>query len=158
MSRPQSAIGEGRASVSEEVVTSGKIGALSGGSWTDIFSSGFKAVADASKAVAVAVETQQLSVDPHLVDSMIKKLTEMKDALDEVSQLGADLSADTKLGGGYAEAISQGNRTFGQAAQQTIRDMSKALEDLKTQIQKSRASYTAVDQSHADALKKLDGK
>ncbi len=144
--------------MSEEVVTGGKVGALSGGSWTDIFSGGFKAVAEASKAVAAAVETQALSVDPHLVDTMIKKLTEMKDALDEVSQKAGDLSADTKLGGGYAESISQGNRTFGQGAQETIRSMSKALEDLKTQIQKSRASYTAVDQSHADALKKLDGK
>jgi uncharacterized protein YukE len=144
--------------VSEEVVTSGKVGALSGGSWTDIFSSGFQAVAEAGRAVAVAVETQQLSVDPHLVDNMIKKLTEMKDALNEVQQSALDLSADTKLGGGYAEQISQENRNFGRAGQKTLKEISKAIDDLKTQIEKSRATYRNTDQAQADALKKLDGK
>jgi hypothetical protein len=144
--------------VSEEVVTSGKIGALSGGSWDGIFGGGLGAIVDAAKSVAVAVETQALSVDPHLVDSMIKKLTEMKDVIDEVGRDAHNLSADTKLGGGYAEEISKGNRTFGRAAQQTLKDVAQAIDDLKTQIEKSRASYKAVDQSHADSLKKLDGK
>lgn len=162
MCRPQSAIGEGRASVSEEAVTSGKVGSFAdkatGGTWDGIFGSGLSAIMDAGKAVAAAVETQQLSVDPHLVDAMIKKLTEMGDALDKVAFRSADLSADTKLGGGYAEAISQGNRTFGRAAQQTLKDIAKAIEQLKTQIEKSRASYQNVDQAGADSLKKLDGK
>jgi hypothetical protein len=162
MSRPQSAIGEGRASVSEEVVTSGKVGSFAdkaaGGTWDSILGGGLSAVINAAKSVAVAVETQALSVDPHLVDTMIKKLTEMGDALEKVSQRAQDLSADTKLGGGYAEAISQGNRTFGQAAQKTLVDLAKAIEGLKTQIEKSRATYHNTDQSHADALKKLDGK
>jgi hypothetical protein len=148
--------------VSEEVVTSGKVGSFAdkatGGSWTDIFGGGLSAIVDAAKAVSVAVETQQLSVDPHLVDTMIKKLTEMKDAIDEVGRDATNLSLDTKLGGGYAEQISQGNRTFGRAAQQTLKDVAKAIDDLKSQIEKSRASYTAVDQAHADSLKKLDGK
>ncbi|KJK47474.1 hypothetical protein UK23_20115 [Lentzea aerocolonigenes] len=144
--------------MSEEVAASGKVGALSGGSWTDIFTGGFQAVAEASKAVAVAVETQQLSVDPHLVDTMIKKLTEMKDALNEVQDSALHLSADTKLGGGYAEQISKENRTFGRAGQQTLKDLSKAIDDLKTQIEKSRATYHNTDQAHADSLKKLDGK
>lgn len=148
--------------MSEEVVTSGKVGGFadraSGGAWDSIFSGGLSAVMAAGQAVAVAVETQQLSVDPHLVDAMIKKLTEMKDAIDEVSQRGMDLSMDTKLGGGYAEAISQGNRTFGRAAQQTIRDVAKAIDELKTQIEKSRASYRNADQAGAGSLKKIDGK
>ncbi|MEU0882205.1 hypothetical protein ABZ345_26610 [Lentzea sp. NPDC005914] len=144
--------------MSEEVVTSGKVGALSGGSWDGIFGGGLSAIVNAAKSVAVAVETQALSVDPHLVDSMIKKLTEMKDALDEVGRDAHNLSADAKLGGGYAEQISQGNRTLGRAAQQTLKDVSKAIDDLKVQIEKSRASYKAVDQAHADSIKKLDGK
>ncbi|MDX8053581.1 type VII secretion target [Lentzea sp. BCCO 10_0798] len=148
--------------MSEEVVTSGKVGGFadraSGGTWDGIFGSGLSAVMNAGKAIAVAVETQQLSVDPHLVDAMIKKLTEMKDAIDEVQQNAADLSIDTKLGGGYAEQISQNNRTFGRAAQQTLKDLAKAIDDLKTQIEKSRASYTAADQGSADSIKKLDGK
>ncbi|WP_157984527.1 type VII secretion target [Lentzea terrae] len=148
--------------MSEEVVTSGKVGSFAdkatGGTWDGIFGVGLGAIVDAAKAVSVAVETQALSVDPHLVDSMIKKLTEMKDVVDEVVRDAANLSMDTKLGGGYAEQISQGNRTFGRAAQQTLKDVAKAIDDLKTQIEKSRATYKAVDQSHADSIKKLDGK
>ncbi|NGY57985.1 hypothetical protein G7043_03445 [Lentzea sp. NEAU-D13] len=134
-------------------MTSGK----TGGAWNDIFGGGLAAIVEASKTVAAAVETQALSVDPHLVDTMIKKLTAMKDVLDEVQQSALDLSADTKLGGGYAEQISQGNRTFGRAAQQTLKDVHKAIDDLKTQIEKSRATYQNTDQTHADALKKLNG-
>ncbi|MEV6718472.1 type VII secretion target [Lentzea sp. NPDC051208] len=145
--------------MSEEVVTSGKVGSFadraSGGAWDGIFGSGLSAVMDAGKAVAVAVETQQLSVDPHLVDAMIKKLTAMQDELDKVGRKSADLSTQTKLGGGYAESISQGNRTFGTAAQQTIKDLVKAINELKRQIEKSRASYQNVDQAGADSLKKL---
>ncbi|MGZ3142718.1 hypothetical protein ACVDFE_12110 [Lentzea chajnantorensis] len=128
------------------------------GSWNAILGGGLSAIVDAGRAVAIAVETQQLSVDPDLVDSMIKKLTAMQDTLGELQQSALDLSADTKLGGGYAEAISQGNRTFGTEAQKTLKDVYKAIDDLKTQIDKSRASYQGVDQAHADALKKLDGK
>ncbi|WP_394615938.1 type VII secretion target [Lentzea sp. JNUCC 0626] len=137
--------------MSEEVVTSGKVGS----SFTDIFGSGLTAVMDAGRAVAIAVETQQLSVDPHLVDAMIKKLNGMKDALDRVMQRSAVLSQDTKLGGGYAEQISASNRTFGEAAQQTLRDLLKAIDELKTQIEKSRATYKASDQDSADSMKKL---
>lgn len=148
--------------MSEEAVTSGKVGSFadraSGSTWDGIFGSGLSAVMDAGRAIAVAVETQQLSVDPQLVDAMIKKLTGMKDAIDEVQQSAADLSIDAKLGGGYAEQISQNNRTFGRAAQQTLKDLAKAIDDLKTQIEKSRATYAAVDQGSADSLKKLDGK
>jgi uncharacterized protein YukE len=136
--------------VSEEAVTSG--------TWDGIFGGGLSAIVNAAKSVAVAVETQALSVDPNLVNAMIKKLNEMKDAVDEVSQKGMDLSMDAKLGGGYAEAISQGNRTFGRAAQQTVRDIAKAIDELKTQIEKSRATYQNVDRAGADSLKKLDGK
>ncbi|WP_439661346.1 type VII secretion target [Lentzea sp. HUAS TT2] len=145
--------------MSEEAVTSGKVGSLAdraaGGTWDGIFGSGLSAVMDAGKAIAVAVETQQLSVDPHLVDAMIKKLTAMQDELEKVSQRSSELSQETKLGGGYAEAISKGNRTFGTAAQQSLKDLAKAINELKTQIEKSRASYTNADQAGADSLKKL---
>ena len=145
--------------MSEEAVTSGKVGSLadraSGGTWDGIFGSGLSAVMDAGRAIAVAVETQQLSVDPHLVDAMIKKLTAMQDELEKVFQRSSELSQETKLGGGYAEAISKGNRTFGTAAQQSLKDLAKAINELKTQIEKSRASYTNADQAGADSLKKL---
>ncbi|SDN94498.1 Excreted virulence factor EspC, type VII ESX diderm [Lentzea jiangxiensis] len=140
-------------------MTSGKVGSFAdkaaGGTWNSIFDGGLSAVMAAGKAVAVAVETQQLSVDPHLVDAMIKKLTAMQDELENVAQLSAELSQETKLGGGYAEEISRGNRTFGTAAQKTLKELAKAINDLKTQIEKSRASYTNVDRAGADSLKKL---
>ncbi|MFD4641089.1 type VII secretion target [Lentzea sp. NPDC058436] len=140
-------------------MTSGKVGGFadraSGGAWDGIFSGGLSAVMDAGKAVAVAVETQQLSVDPQLVDAMIKKLTAMQDELEKVARQSSELNQETKLGGGYAEAISQNNRTFGTAAQATLTDLSKAIDELKTQIEKSRASYQNVDQAGANSLKKL---
>lgn len=144
--------------MSEEVVTSGKVGALSGGSWTDIFSGGFNAIIDASKAVATAVETQALSVDPHLVDTMIKKLTEMQDEVEKILRKRGQLSVDMKLGGGYAAHIAKTNTDFGAAAIKQIEDVARAIESLKTQIDKSRASYKNVDQAGADSLKKLNGK
>lgn len=144
--------------MSEEVTTSGKVGALSGGSWTDIFGGGFKAIADASKAVAVAVETQQLSVDPQLVDTMIKKLTEMQDELGKILRKRGTLGLAMKLGGGYAEHIAQTNMNFGTAAVKQIEDVSHAIDSLKTQIEKSRASYQNADQAGRDSFKKIDGK
>lgn len=129
-----------------------------GGTWDSIFGGGVGAIVEAGRAVAVAVETQALSVDPHLVDTMIKKLAEMQSVLQEVQFRSLDLSADTKLGGGYAEKISQNNRMFGQEGQKTLKSVHDAIEALKTQIEKSRASYKAVDQAGADSLKKLDGK
>lgn len=158
MSRPQSAIGEGRASVSEEAVTSGKAGALSGGSWTDIFGGGLSAIVDAAKSVAVAVETQQLSVDPQLVDAMIKKLDQMRDELAKILRNRNQLAREMKIGGGYAADIASSNMKFGAAAVKQIEDLDRAIESLKTQIEKSRASYQNVDQAGADSLKKLNGK
>jgi hypothetical protein len=89
---------------------------------------------------------------------MIKKLAAMGDELEKVSQKSSILSQETKLGGGYAERISQGNRTFGTAGQQTLRDLAKAINELKTQIEKSRASYHNVDQAGSDSFKKINGK
>ncbi|MFI6096934.1 hypothetical protein ACIA8G_15335 [Lentzea sp. NPDC051213] len=131
---------------------------VAGGTWDSLMGGGLSAIVAAGKAVAIAVETQQLSVDPHLVDTMIKKLADMQAALESIQVRAFDLSADTKLGGGYAEKISQNNRTFGQEAQKTLKSLYDAIDGLKTQIEKSRASYHAVDTGSADSLKKLDGK
>ena len=148
--------------MSEEVVTSGKVGSFAdratGGSWTDIFGGGLSAIADAAKSVAVAVETQQLAVDPHLVDAMIKKLDEMRDELSKILRKRETLSRKMKLGGGYAENIAQTNTDFGTAAVKQIEDLDRAIESLKTQIEKSRASYQNVDQAGADSLTKINGK
>ncbi|MDX8145719.1 hypothetical protein SK854_26655 [Lentzea sp. BCCO 10_0061] len=148
--------------MSEEAVTSGKVGTFAdkatGGSWTDIFGGGLQAIADAGKAVAVAVETQQLSVDPHLVEAMLKKLDTMKDELEKIMEKRAELSMEAKLGGGYAQDVTKTNTDFGKQAIQQILDVNQAIDSLKTQIEKSRASYQNADQSGVASLKKLDGK
>ncbi|GAB2819033.1 type VII secretion target [Lentzea nigeriaca] len=144
--------------MSEELQTSGKVGALSGGSWSGIFGGGLGAIVSAAKAVSVAVETQQLSVDPHLVDAMIKKLNEMKETLSTITARSKDLSMDPQLGDGYAQQVSQANMKFGRDAAQQITEIGKAIDSLKAQIEKSRASYHNVDQAGADSMKKLNGK
>lgn len=148
--------------MSGEAVTSGKVGSFadraSGGTWDGIFGSGLSAIMDAGKAVAVAVETQQLSVDPHLVDAMIKKLTDMQDEVEKILRQRGQLNLQMKLGGGYAEHIAKSNTDFGAAAIKQIEDVARAIESLKTQIEKSRASYRNADQSGSDSLKKLNGK
>lgn len=148
--------------MSEGVFTSGKVGSVadraSGGTWDGIFGSGLSAIMDAGKAVAVAVETKQLSVDPHLVDAMIKKLTAMQDEVEKILRKRANLSLQMKLGGGYAENIAKSNTDFGTSAIKQIEDVARAIESLKTQIEKSRASYENADQAGSDSLKKINGK
>ncbi|GGU53398.1 hypothetical protein [Lentzea flava] len=147
----------------EGLVTSGSRGnsiadRAASGSWSGIFGGGLAAIADAAKAVAVAVETQQLSVDPHLVDAMIKKLTAMKDELASIAERRNELSQETKIGGGYAMAVSRDSMNFGRQAAQQITELGKAIDSLKTQIEKSRASYHNADQAGSDSFNKINGK
>ncbi|KOV83993.1 hypothetical protein [Nocardia sp. NRRL S-836] len=150
MSEPFSTTGVVGTSIAEQAAATASWGAILGG--------GVAAVMAASKAVAVAVETQQLSVDPHLVDAMIKKLDEMRDELNNVLRNRGQLSIDMKLGGGYAMEIAKANTQFGAGAIKQIEDVGRAIESLKTQIEKSRASYRNVDQSGANSFTKLNGK
>ncbi|MEU7479203.1 hypothetical protein AB0A63_24670 [Lentzea sp. NPDC042327] len=150
--------------MSEPLSTSGVVGtsiaaqAAATASWGAVLGGGLAAVMAASKAVAVAVETQQLSVDPHLVDAMIKKLKGMQDELARLMRQRTHLSLQMKIGGGYAMEISKANTTFGTAAVKQIEDVAKAIESLITQIEKSRASYTNVDQAGSDSFRKINGK
>lgn len=107
---------------------------------------------------AVAGGSGAFSVDPAVVDSMIKKLRDMQDALDTMQRRKFELTADTKLGGGYAQSISEINKQFGQSATAQIVDIAKAIESLIEQLNKSRASYQNTDQAHSDSLKHLNGK
>lgn len=110
----------------------------------------------ATKALSAASEAQALSVDPNAVDSMIKKLTEMQDALDKVRGKAALLSTRTPLGGGYAEDIGQVNGQLGeQVVNDIIPEMMQAIDDLKVQVEKSRASYQNVDEAKAQTLNNL---
>lgn len=160
MSRPQSAIGEGRAPVSEDQQAFFKRGRsfTQPTSWQGVLGAGAADVSAASKIVATAVDSKSLKVDPQLVDSMVKKLLQMEDLLADVRSGSHHLSIDTKLGSGYAAEISKNNTKFGEAATKQLADIEREIASLRTQIEKSRASYQNVDQAHADSLKKLDGK
>ncbi|RDI33065.1 type VII secretion target [Lentzea flaviverrucosa] len=145
--------------MSEEATSWGKRGSfLPKQNVQSVLGTGVADIAAASNAVAAATGSGAFSVDPAVVDSMVKKLREMKDALAEVFDAKRELTADTKLGGGYAQQMSQLNKQFGENATQQLVDITKVIQSLIEQVEKSRASYQNVDQSQADSLKKLNGK
>ncbi|PWK89447.1 hypothetical protein C8D88_102720 [Lentzea atacamensis] len=145
--------------MSEEATSWGKPArSLSSKSVQAVLGTGVAEISTATKAVATGVASGTFSVDPSAVDSMIKKLRDMKDALGEIQRRKQQLTADTKLGGGYAQAISEINKQFGQSAISQITDIGKAIDSLIEQLEKSRTSYRNVDQAHADSLKHLNGK
>jgi hypothetical protein len=123
-----------------------------------VLSTGAADIAAANKAIAAAAASGTFAVDPAVVDSMVKKLSEMAEELGSIRRRSRELSQDTKLGGGYAEVISKSNSQFGETAISQIQDAIREINALKTQIEKSRASYQSTDQAHSDSLKKLHGK
>lgn len=127
-----------------------------GGGLASLLTMGLSDIMAATKALAAASQAQALSVDPNVVDSMLKKLTDMQDALDKMQRRADVLTMRTPLGGGYAEQIGVVNARLGdQAMSEIIPDMVKAIDDLKTQIDKSRASYQNVDETKAQTLDNL---
>jgi hypothetical protein len=110
----------------------------------------------ATKAVAAATEAQALSIDPHAVDSMLKKLTEMRDEINKVAGKSTRIATDTPLGSGYAEEVGRLNRSLGeQVLSQMVPKLTEAIDDLKAEIEKSRASYHNVDVTYETTMNKL---
>jgi formate dehydrogenase assembly factor FdhD len=144
--------------VSEEATSWGKPArSLTGKSVQAVLGTGAADIAAAGKAVAAGIGSGAFSVDPAVVDSMIKKLRDIKDVLSELVNAKAELTADTKLGGGYAQTMSQLNKQFGESATKQVVDTAKAIQSLIDQVEKSRASYQNADQAHAASLKNLNG-
>ncbi|XVS66325.1 hypothetical protein ACQPYE_09785 [Actinosynnema sp. CA-299493] len=128
----------------------------SGGGLVGTLTLGLSDIVAATKALAAASEAHSLSVDPHAVDSMLRKLTEMQDALGKVQRSGQVLTTHTPLGQGYAEAIGKVNSTLGQqAVGEVVPDVITAIDALKEQIEKSRASYRNVDEAKAQTFDNL---
>ncbi|MBB5808740.1 hypothetical protein F4560_008508 [Saccharothrix ecbatanensis] len=127
-----------------------------GGGLASLFTMGMSDVIAATKALSAASEAQALSVDPQAVDTMLKKLTEMQDALDKIQRRSERLNMRTPLGGGYAEEIGAVNAQLGnQVTVEIIPDMVKAITELKVQIEKSRASYQNIDEAKAQTFHNL---
>ncbi|MFD0202227.1 MULTISPECIES: hypothetical protein [Saccharothrix] len=127
-----------------------------GGVLASLLTMGMSDIMAATKALAAASQAQALSVDPHAVDSMLKKLTDMQDALDQIQQEADLLTTQTPLGGGYAEEIGNVNAEVGQqVVNDVIPEMVKAIEDLKVQVEKSRASYQNVEEAESQTFNNL---
>lgn len=127
-----------------------------GGGLASLFTMGMSDIVAATRAVAAASEAQALSVDPQAVDSMLRKLTDMQDALDGIQQRAATLLTRTPIGLGYAEEIGNVNAQLGrQVVDDIIPEMVKAIEDLKDQIDKSRASYQNIDDTESQTFNNL---
>ncbi|HEX6341858.1 hypothetical protein [Umezawaea sp.] len=127
-----------------------------GGSLASLLTMGMSDVIAAARAIGAATEAQALSVDPHVVDAMLKKLTEMQDELAKIRQRASILTTATPLGGGYAEAVGAVNKQVGtQAAGEVIPDLVKAIDDLKAELKKSRSSYQNVDGGQSSTFKNL---
>ena len=127
-----------------------------GGSLMSLLTTGMSDVVAATRAIGAATEARALSVDPHVVDTMLKKLTEMQDVLAKVRQRASVLTTATPLGGGYAEAVGEVNKQFGtQATGEVIPDLVKAIDSLKAEIEKSLTSYRNVDGGQSSTSENL---
>ena len=127
-----------------------------GGTLASIFTFGMSDIVAATKAIGAANEAQALSVDPHMVDSMLKKLTDMQDAVDAIRDKSLLLNREPKLGGGYAQDVSQVNVQLGRhVVEMLIPDLVRAIESLKAEIEKSRASYQNSDGGQAGTFNNL---
>lgn len=113
----------------------------------------------ALKAVTAANEAHALSIDPHAVDLMLKKLTLMQDNLQAAAHDSALIASSTPLGGGYAAVIGQLNRDIGHdVTSRAVPQLVQVIDDLKAEIEKSRASYKNVDATQTDAMNTIRGR
>ena len=127
----------------------------SGAGWWSV---GLTSVTAATKALAAANEAHALSIDPHAVDSMLKKLTDMQDELAKPALQSMQVGYGTPLGRGYAEDIDQVNKQLGRYVfTDTIPKLTQAIDDLKAAIEKCRASYQNVDATNAVTINKAQG-
>ncbi|KOX23183.1 hypothetical protein ADK67_21285 [Saccharothrix sp. NRRL B-16348] len=125
-----------------------RYGETSGSGWLNI---GLYTITAATEEFIAANEAHALSIDPHAVDSMLKKLTEMQDTLDLAAGRSGMIGSSTPLGSGYAEEVGQVNRDIGrEALDRIIPKFRQAIEDLKAEIHRSRAAYQTTDATQAD--------
>ncbi|GAA2692132.1 MULTISPECIES: hypothetical protein [Actinosynnema] len=111
--------------------------------------SGFQA---ALTAVSRANEAKELALDPDAVNKMITRLKDMQDSLDKLDRRSDRLVYKMPLGGGYADEISALNQQVGLQAVDSLPKFNKAITELIEQLERSRASYRAIDEGTANAM------
>ena len=82
----------------------------------------------------------------------------MQDALTTIQRRKSELTADTKLGGGYAALDQQGQQAVRRNAIAQINDVGKAIDSLVDADREEPRLLQNADQAGADSLKKLNGK
>lgn len=133
-----------------------KLGRESGAGWWDL---GLINIQAATRAIAAATEAHALSIDPHAVDSMLRKLTGMREELEQGARNASLVGSRTPLGGGYAEEVGQVNRELGkQVLTKTIPQLVQAIDELRAEIEKSRASYQNMDAASQAAMDDIRGR
>ncbi|MGW6449583.1 hypothetical protein [Lentzea sp. NPDC055074] len=130
--------------------------AQSGGPLMGVMTGGVSTILAAARSVGAAAEAGAFQHDPAAVDTAIKKLDDFANVLEKIARNAAHLVTKTPLGGGYAEQIGKLNEEIGEAARsEFIPDLIKAINELKTQLDKSRQSYRNVDESTSDTMNRL---
>ncbi|MGW4113128.1 hypothetical protein ACWEFJ_19845 [Actinosynnema sp. NPDC004786] len=117
---------------------------------TDWLSDGVRQVAEAVTAVVTA-RAKGVSIDTRDINAMISTLTAMQEQLAKAGYNASFVATDTPLGGGYAEHIGRSNREMGRRAlEDVIPQLTQRMDELKAELDRSRASYKNVDATAED--------
>lgn len=128
----------------------------SGGPLMGFLTGGISTIMAAAKSVSAASEAGALQHDPQAVDSAIKKLDDFQNVLTKIQSRASVLATKTPLGGGYADKVGHVNGQVGELARNiVIPDLVKAIDALKTELDKSRKSYRNVDEGTSGTFNKL---
>jgi hypothetical protein len=120
------------------------------------FMTGVETVEAAVTSVAAASEAGALRHDPETVGTAVKKLDDFQGVLRKILERSRVLATRTPLGGGYAHEVGEFNKRIGEVADtRVIPDLIKAIDELKTELNKSRRSYRNVEESTSGTMNRL---
>ncbi|MEU5696256.1 hypothetical protein [Actinosynnema sp. NPDC020468] len=121
-----------------------------GSGLVDLLTLGAGEIVATTRSLAAAARAGALAVDPHVVDAMVRQLTDMRDALDRLALDTRTLGVRTPLGRGYAEAVGELNADLGRELRsRLLPEVARALDELTAEIARSRDSYRNVDSAQA---------
>lgn len=118
------------------------------------FARGTADVVAASRALAYARDAHGMFIEPDAVDSLVTGLRDLRDALDLIAQESFFVASHTMpIGAGYAGEIGRMFQDIASRSTMTvIPDLIAGLDGLIGQLDRSRASYHAVETAAAAAF------